>query len=236
MKASPAAAEPDGPLADGDDERREDGRVVRARALKSARRSQILAAARREFARRGFQATSVNDLLEAAGIARGTFYLHFDGKEAAFRAVLEELLSDIKAGLQPVDTRSLHTAREQLVGNIARAFSLIADAPELGALLFQQAGGVSQELREHLDDFFAALAALAERSIRAGQALGLVRAGDAALMARLALGMLKEAAQILSLSASSPPTPDALAREVLELALGGLVGEGPRGRLAVLGR
>lgn len=210
---------------------REDGRVVRARALKSARRSQILAAARMEFARRGYQATSVSDLLEAAGIARGTFYLHFDGKEAAFRAVLEELLSDITAGLQPVDTRSLHTAREQLVGNIARAFSLIAEAPELGALLFHHAGGVSQELRAHLDAFFSALAALAERSIRAGQALGLVRAGDAALLSRLALGLLKEAAQ--RLTEPAPPTPTALAQQVLELALGGLIGD--RARAAVIG-
>lgn len=231
MKAEAAGATP-GPGEPVDAAEREDGRVVRARALKSARRSQILAAARREFARRGFQATSVNDLLEAAGIARGTFYLHFDGKEAAFRAVLEELLSDIQAGLQPVDTRSLHTAREQLVGNIARAFTLIAEAPELGALLFQHAGGVSRELSEHLDAFFAALAALAERSIRAGQALGLVRAGDASLLARLALGPLKEAAQLLTLPKA--PTPRALAQEVLELALGGLIGD--RARAAVIGR
>lgn len=230
MKADGAVASP-GP-GEPPDAEREDGRVVRARALKSARRSQILAAARREFARRGFQATSVNDLLEAAGIARGTFYLHFDGKEAAFRAVLEELLSDIQAGLQPVDTRSLHTAREQLVGNIARSFSLIAEAPELGALLFQHAGGVSRELSAHLDEFFAALAALAERSIRAGQALGLVRAGDTALLARLALGLLKEAAQLLTLPGA--PTPRALALEVLELALGGLIGD--RARAAVIGR
>lgn len=204
-----------------DEPTREDGRVVRARALKVARRAQILTAARREFARRGYHATSMNDLLEAAGIARGTFYLHFDSKEAAFRAVLEDLLERITASLEPVDTRSLATAYDQLAKNLARAFGLVADDPDLADILFRQALGVSAETRTHLDAFYAGLAELAARSIRAGQTLGLVREGPTDLLSRLALGLMREAAALLG---SEPhPDPDALARHVLDFALGGLL-------------
>lgn len=199
-----------------------DGRVRRARALKVARRAQILSAAKRVFAERGYHTTSLAELLAAADIARGTFYLHFDSKEAAFKAVLDDLLERIKASLHPVDTTSIDKARRELVDNIARSFELVRADADLGRLLFAQAGAVSAELAQHLDTFFGGVAALAERSLRAGQALGLVKAGDVSLMARLALGLLKEAAATFARS-DSDASPEALAREVLELVLFGVL-------------
>jgi len=205
----------------------EDGRVRRARELKSQTRTQILVAIRKVFAERGFHGASMNELLVAANVARGTFYLHFDSKEAAFRAVLDDLLEHIAASLRPVDTGSLHTARDQLVDNLARAFTLFIDEPDLGHLVLRQAGGVSDDLAAHLEHFYDGIAALAGRSLRAGQALGLVRVGDVSRMARLALGLFKEAAQMLAFarpSDSTPrPDPEALAREVLDLVLHGVL-------------
>lgn len=200
----------------------EDGRVVRARALKVARRAQILVAAKRVFAERGYHTTSLAELLAAADIARGTFYLHFDSKEAAFKAVLDDLLERIKAALHPVDTTSIDKAQRELVDNIARAFELVRADADLGRLLFGQAGAVSAELAQHLDHFFVGVAALAERSLRVGQALGLVKKGDVSLMARLALGLLKEAAASLA-RPDSDASPKALAHEVLELVLFGVL-------------
>jgi len=196
-----------------------DGRIRRARALKVARRAQILAAIRGVFAERGFHLASMSELLAAADVARGTFYLHFDSKEAAFKAVLDDLLDRITATVRPVDTTSVARAKQQLVDNIARAFALIADDPALGRLLFRQAVGVSDELALHLDAFFAGIAALAERSLRVGQSLGLVKPGDVRLMARLALGLFKEAA--LCLDEGRPP--DELATEVLDMVLFGVL-------------
>jgi AcrR family transcriptional regulator len=200
----------------------EDGRVVRARALKVARRAQILVAAKRVFAERGYHTTSLAELLAAADIARGTFYLHFDSKEAAFKAVLDDLLERIKASLHPVDTTSIDKAQRELVDNIARAFELVRADADLGRLLFGQAGAVSAELAQHLDHFFTGVAALAERSLRVGQALGLVKKGDVSLMARLALGLLKEAAASLA-RPDNDASPKALAHEVLELVLFGVL-------------
>lgn len=55
-----------------------DSRVRRARELKSQTRAHILVAIRKVFAERGFYGASMNELLVAAGVARGTFHLHFD--------------------------------------------------------------------------------------------------------------------------------------------------------------
>lgn len=204
------------------DDKPEDGRVRRARELKLATRAQILTAIRPVFAQRGYHQASLADLLSAAQVARGTFYLHFDSKEAAFRALLDDLTERITAQLRPVETTSLPAAREQLIGNLARALSLFSDEPDLGRLVLRQADAVSDDLKAHLDHFYASIARLAGRSLMAGQALGLVRQGDVSRMARLALGLFKEAAAMLAFD-PDPPSAKALAREVLDLALHGVL-------------
>ncbi|HEX3584306.1 MAG TPA: TetR/AcrR family transcriptional regulator [Thermoanaerobaculia bacterium] len=50
----------------------------------------VLDAALRLFSTRGFRATSVRDVAEAAGVSTGNLYHHFPDKEAIFRTLLDE--------------------------------------------------------------------------------------------------------------------------------------------------
>lgn len=50
----------------------------------------LVEAARLLFAKQGFAATSLDDILAATKMTRGALYHHFDGKAALFRAVFEE--------------------------------------------------------------------------------------------------------------------------------------------------
>jgi len=52
-------------------------------------RQQILDAALRQFSHRGYGATSVRDIAEAAGLSKGNVYHHFPDKEAIFRALID---------------------------------------------------------------------------------------------------------------------------------------------------
>jgi AcrR family transcriptional regulator len=52
-------------------------------------RAHILDAALKLFAHRGYGATSVRDIAEAAGLSKGNVYHHFPDKEAIFRELLE---------------------------------------------------------------------------------------------------------------------------------------------------
>lgn len=52
-------------------------------------KQRILDAARGEVLRRGFAATSVDDIQTAAGISRGTFFYHFPSKDDLARALIE---------------------------------------------------------------------------------------------------------------------------------------------------
>jgi AcrR family transcriptional regulator len=58
--------------------------------LKEERRREVLRAARRVFARKGFAAAKIADIAAEAGISHGLVHHYFSGKEILFAAVLEE--------------------------------------------------------------------------------------------------------------------------------------------------
>lgn len=53
-------------------------------------REKIMEAARELFNAKGFNATTISDLVEATGMQKGSLYFHFSGKEAIAREVLDE--------------------------------------------------------------------------------------------------------------------------------------------------
>jgi AcrR family transcriptional regulator len=52
-------------------------------------RDQLVAVATELFAERGFEGTSIEAVLDAAGVSRGSLYHHFTNKEALFEAVFQ---------------------------------------------------------------------------------------------------------------------------------------------------
>jgi AcrR family transcriptional regulator len=66
------------------------GRLSRAE-LQQLNRAKVLAAARDEFAGRGFRDAKVDGIAERAGLTRGAVYSNFPGKRALYFAVLADL-------------------------------------------------------------------------------------------------------------------------------------------------
>src|SRR5512143_3397393 len=56
---------------------------------KETRGEQIIDAAVEVFADQGYRVASISDIIEKAGVARGTFYLYFQSKEEVFNAALD---------------------------------------------------------------------------------------------------------------------------------------------------
>ncbi|HZN71581.1 MAG TPA: TetR/AcrR family transcriptional regulator [Micromonosporaceae bacterium] len=61
----------------------------------TARRQQILAAARTCFARNGFHATSMHDVIAEAGLSTGAVYRYFRSKEDLVTAIAEQVIRPI---------------------------------------------------------------------------------------------------------------------------------------------
>ena len=62
-----------------------------------ATRGQLIAVARRMFADRGYEDTSIEAVLREAGVSRGSLYHHFPSKEALFEAVAEDVETSVGA-------------------------------------------------------------------------------------------------------------------------------------------
>lgn len=60
-----------------------------------ATRGQLIAVARRMFADRGYEDTSIEAVLREAGVSRGSLYHHFASKEALFEAVAEDVETSV---------------------------------------------------------------------------------------------------------------------------------------------
>jgi AcrR family transcriptional regulator len=76
-------------------------------------RQHLVDVATQLFTERGYEATSIEVILEAAGVSRGALYHHFDGKEALFEAGFLAQEDDVGRQLQRV-TAKARDAREAL--------------------------------------------------------------------------------------------------------------------------
>jgi AcrR family transcriptional regulator len=55
----------------------------------------LISIARDLFTERGYAATSIEDIVQRAGVARGALYHHFSGKDALFRSVYETVQAEV---------------------------------------------------------------------------------------------------------------------------------------------
>ncbi|HVC59940.1 MAG TPA: helix-turn-helix domain-containing protein [Acetobacteraceae bacterium] len=93
---------------------------------KEARPGEIVEAALRLFADRGFAATKLEDVAAAAGIGKGTIYLYFPTKEDLFRAVVRQaVLPNLEAAAALLEDPGRPAA--DILRAIAERFLLLLD-------------------------------------------------------------------------------------------------------------
>jgi AcrR family transcriptional regulator len=204
-----------------------DGRRLRGQAT----RQRLLAAARRLFGERGYDATTIEAVLDAARVARGALYHHFDGKTELFDAVLQDVLAEIasETAAAAADSSGSDDPLDRLrAGSHAWLAMAVDPAIRRIALLDPQAV-VGWTRWRALDEQYslgglrASLDRLAEeRRIPEGQA---------ELIAHILLAALNEAAIFIA-SADDPRAGAETARAAVDTLLDRLAGARDRRRVA----
>jgi TetR/AcrR family transcriptional regulator, transcriptional repressor for nem operon len=153
-------------------------------------RSRLLAAGHDLVHARGFAASGVKDITDAAGVPKGSFYAYFPSKEAFAAAILEHHWSDIETRLIPILEEG-GLAQER----ITRFFHALADEHEAGDFLLGclignlslELGGSSEPVRAELVGILGGWNEALTACVRSGQGdTGDVRADlDAAELASL---------------------------------------------------
>ena len=88
------------------------------------RRGELLAAARALFFTKGYEATTVADIMERAGVSKGGFYHHFTAKDDLLEALGESMAAESVARLRPA-------LEQDGLDAVARMNAVLADARQL---------------------------------------------------------------------------------------------------------
>ncbi len=144
-------------------------------------RGKLLAAARTVFAAQGVESTRINDITEQADVGFGSFYNHFESKEAIAEAVLRETVAAQAARLDAL-TADLDDPAE-IVATAHRYFIHLARTdPDWAWLL------IRLEISHHVA--VSALGPFAARDLRAGVRAGRFAVTDEATTLNAAGGAL----------------------------------------------
>lgn len=80
------------------------------------KKDQILDTSLQLFMKKGFDATSISDILSQLDIARGTLYYHFESKEAIMDAIIERLLNQVLEKIEKLMTNNSLSQAEKFMG------------------------------------------------------------------------------------------------------------------------
>jgi TetR/AcrR family transcriptional regulator, fatty acid metabolism regulator protein len=193
--------------------------MPRPRADRAARRAELASAAAGVFARQGVANTAVSDIVKAAGVAQGTFYLYFDSKDDVVVAVVESMVdqmaSSIEAAAQATDARAVD--RMLGLGNLLSSFENDPGAAELVDILHHPDNRpLHDRLAEHL---LPRLAPLVEAIVEQGVAEGSFDVPDTHAAAWFVLGGL-QSVELMGTPAAEMPTALAAATRLSLGALG----------------
>lgn len=154
----------------------------------------IIECAKAAFAERGFHDASINDIIQRAGIARGTFYLYFGGKQAVFDKILDEALVELRTRITRIvvgDNEQAGSPQAQLRQNLVRVLDYVLGDRHLTLILLNHKQTPDVDVAARISSFFADVAHMIESSLRYGTAAKLVRPCDAPLVAAALLGAVR---------------------------------------------
>lgn len=201
-----------------------DGRTLRAQNAREARRKQIMDAALRVFATKGYHGTSVSDLVDAAGVARGTFYLYFESKSAIFHELVDELITTLRAKIRGVDTGpGAAPIPAQLHATLGRVLTALQENRDLCRIIFREAVGLDEDVDAKLKNFYEGLRGYIQSALDRGQEMGFIRDLDTAVAATCALGSVKEVVSRHLIRSDDGADLEVVAVGVLDFSLRGVV-------------
>ncbi|PRQ10207.1 TetR/AcrR family transcriptional regulator [Enhygromyxa salina] len=164
--------------------------LQRFEKLDPDRQQAILAAARTEFAARGFSGASYNAIIKAAGLSKGAMYYYFADKADLCRTVIERVLAqlaDAAGELGPFDDApGFWREIRALTGRAMLEMLAMPELADLTRLIYGE--GSSSEI---LGPLIERAEAWCTETLAAGQPVGAVRSDiPLSFLATAVLGLL----------------------------------------------
>jgi AcrR family transcriptional regulator len=190
---------------------------------RARRRQEILAAAARVFAAKGYHSATTREIAAVAGLAEGTIFNYFPTKRDLLVTLFEQGAEGmLDAVLQPDVGLPVH---EALAGRLEAALSFYVENRLVIQAIVAEAWTDPELLRAHTIPRLGRVAASLDRFLRDQIAAGRLHPFDTELGARLLLGMVAALVLPIVRGVQPPPGPEErhrLAEEIVTLLLDGV--------------
>jgi AcrR family transcriptional regulator len=169
----------------------------------------ILRAARTLFLERGYDAVSLDDILEQVGGSKTTLYSYYGGKEGLFTAMIQEICAEKLGTVSALDVKQMNP-REGLIA-IGNVYLAIIFQQE-GTAIFRAMIAEAQRFPKLAKAFYAAGPQAMLEVLRGNmlhwQERGMLQPGDAGVLASQFLGIMMSDFHTRSVLGLLDPLPE----------------------------
>lgn len=152
-------------------------------------RRRLLSAAREVFAEKGYPQTSVADIVQRAGRAHGSFYLHFANKEAVLQALLEDAMA--RLSLEATSSWRSDEPEMSVHQTVRRFVEAYGEDRDLW-LLLDQRSSMDSTFTRLSDQWFQQLATSIVNGMDSADTPGLMPGLDPKILSHVLAAMLSE--------------------------------------------
>ena len=176
---------------------------------KAERQQEILMAALQAFAEKGYDKTTIEDIVRISGLSKGTLYWYFTNKEAIFTALVNMVFEGMWRPLEQVTQQTIGQPPperlRQLLLNMSASVDDTLNWIGLYADFFNQAWQ-KPNVRDQFSGFYLRLTGVIEPIVQQGIDDGIFVRVDPAVATRMLIGALDGYwfQQILDVGAAQP--------------------------------
>lgn len=119
------------------------------------RQAQIMAIGLKLFSEKGYNATSIDDIISTAGIAKRTFYLHFDSKKELLNRIIDVYFKILSDYLKVLDLSEQIPAEDikKFFIDIVEYLTNMPEMKQFGKLILRDIIGLGEDLLNRFNDF-----------------------------------------------------------------------------------
>jgi len=194
------------------------------------KRSKIIAAATKVFAKKGFFTARISDIAKEAKVADGTIYLYFNNKYDILISVFEEEIGKIIDQIKKILATETDP-KKMLEMYVTRHLQTMKKNRNLAEVIQIELRQTNKLIKEYRNTKFIEYTDMMADIVRLGQSQGLFRTDiEPDIAKRFFFGALDEVSRIWNTSAEGRYSVEEIAGQLLQIILTGI--SAPNGRLA----
>jgi len=159
------------------------------------RRKHIMAVAAGVFSEKGYYATTISDLAQAAGIAKGTIYWYFENKRSIMLAILDELFCEISETFLKV-VKTTRNGLDAILECIEPALQLLDRQGHIYLMYFLEIASTDPEIQNKFREIYRSVHEGTKRAIARGIEQGVIRPLNPEIAAYAVMGIIERISQV----------------------------------------